>query len=75
MKGGCTTSFIGLVSKAIPLISTGFSYRRRTDAHAARVPPGQHVVNDFPVPWGGPTPNVPVRERLSGLVGVGLRRS
>jgi len=47
MKASCTTSFIGLVPKTMRLTSTGFHHRRRADADAARVPPGQPVVNDF----------------------------
>jgi hypothetical protein len=62
MKGGCTISFIGLVLKAMPLISRGFHHRRRTDVDAARVPPGQYVVNDFPVLSAGPTPTVPFEQ-------------
>ena len=34
--------------------SRGFHGRRRQDADAARVPPGQYVTNDFPVPLGRP---------------------
>ena len=61
MKASCTTSFIGLVPKAMRLTSRGFHHRRRTHADAARVAPGQQVVNDFPVLSAGPTPSVPLR--------------
>ena len=37
-------------------ISRGFRGRRRDTASSSRVPPGQHVVDDFPVLSAGPTP-------------------
>jgi hypothetical protein len=74
MKGGCTTSFIELALKAIPLISTGLHHRRRTDPDAARVPPGQHVVNDLPGAVGrSHAERASPSSGLSGLGGVGLR--
>jgi DMSO/TMAO reductase YedYZ molybdopterin-dependent catalytic subunit len=39
-------------------ISRGFKGKRRTDVSSSRVPPGQHVVNDFPVLSAGPTPRI-----------------
>jgi DMSO/TMAO reductase YedYZ molybdopterin-dependent catalytic subunit len=39
-----------------PPISRGFRPRRRPDSEGKRVPPGQHVVGDFPVLSAGPTP-------------------
>ena len=41
-----------------PLISRGFRGRKRPDQPAGpnRVPPGQHLVTDFPVLSAGPTP-------------------
>jgi DMSO/TMAO reductase YedYZ molybdopterin-dependent catalytic subunit len=39
-------------------ISRGFRGRPRADIDAARVPPGQYVVSDFPVLSAGPTPRV-----------------
>jgi DMSO/TMAO reductase YedYZ molybdopterin-dependent catalytic subunit len=39
-----------------PPISRGFHARRPAEARADRVPPGQHVVTDFPVLSAGPTP-------------------
>src|SRR6202163_5076409 len=39
-------------------ISRGFKGRRRDTVSSARVPPGQHVVGDFPVLSAGPTPRV-----------------
>ena len=43
-----------------PLISRGFGGRRRRDVDPSRIPPGQYVVNDFPVLSAGPTPTVPL---------------
>lgn len=40
-------------------ISRGFRGRRRADVDASRVPPGQYVVDDFPVLSAGPTPETP----------------
>jgi DMSO/TMAO reductase YedYZ molybdopterin-dependent catalytic subunit len=37
-------------------ISRGFRGRPREDVDPSRVPPGQYVVNDFPVLSAGPTP-------------------
>jgi DMSO/TMAO reductase YedYZ molybdopterin-dependent catalytic subunit len=37
-------------------VSRGFRGRRRADVDASRVPPGQYVVDDFPVLSAGPTP-------------------
>ncbi len=42
------------------IISRGFRGRRRTPEVAGRIPPGQHLVNDFPVLSAGPTPSVPL---------------
>src|SRR5439155_1126747 len=41
-----------------PLISRGFGGRRRRDVDPSRIPPGQYVVDDFPVLSAGPTPSV-----------------
>jgi DMSO/TMAO reductase YedYZ molybdopterin-dependent catalytic subunit len=65
MKGRCTIFFIGLVLRAMPRFSRGFHGSRRSDVDAARVPPGQYVVNDFPVLSAGPTPSVPSDQWLS----------
>jgi DMSO/TMAO reductase YedYZ molybdopterin-dependent catalytic subunit len=43
-------------------ISRGFGGRRRRDVDPSRVPPGQYVVNDFPVLSAGPTPHAPLDE-------------
>src|SRR3954470_19761679 len=53
------------------LISRGFR-GRRPQVDPARVPPGQYVVNDFPVLSAGPTPRTPLDEwsfTISGAVG------
>ena len=41
-------------------ISRGFRGRRTDPAIAARIPPGQHLVSDFPVLSAGPTPLTPL---------------
>ena len=41
-------------------ISRGFRGRRTDPALAARIPPGQHLVTDFPVLSAGPTPRTPL---------------
>ena len=45
-----------------PLISRGFGGRRRRDVDPGRIPPGQYVVDDFPVLSAGPTPTVDLDE-------------
>ena len=60
----------------MPPISRGFRGRRRETPDPARVPPGQHVVEDFPVLTYGPTPTTsPDRWTFSvdGAVGEGRR--
>src|SRR6476469_1082190 len=46
----------------MPPISRGFSGRPRRDADPSRVPPGQYVVEDFPVLSAGPTPRTRLDE-------------
>ena len=41
-------------------VSRGFRGRRRGEARAGRVPPGQYVETDFPVLSAGPTPRTPL---------------
>ena len=41
-------------------ISRGFRGRRRADAEAGRLPPGQYLTRDFPVLSAGPTPRTPL---------------
>jgi DMSO/TMAO reductase YedYZ molybdopterin-dependent catalytic subunit len=43
-------------------ISRGFRGRRRRDVDPSRVPPGQYLVDDFPVLSAGPTPHAPLDE-------------
>jgi DMSO/TMAO reductase YedYZ molybdopterin-dependent catalytic subunit len=43
-------------------ISRGFRGRRRPEVDPSRVPPGQYVVDDFPVLSAGPTPRVSLEE-------------
>jgi len=53
-------------------ISRGFAGKRRQPDTAHRVPPGQYVVNDFPVLSAGPTPRTPLDQwtfTIEGLVG------
>jgi DMSO/TMAO reductase YedYZ molybdopterin-dependent catalytic subunit len=45
----------------VPLISRGFHGRVR-EGPADRIPPGQHLVDDFPVLSAGPTPHTPLEE-------------
>jgi DMSO/TMAO reductase YedYZ molybdopterin-dependent catalytic subunit len=54
----------------VSLVSRGFR-RRRPDSPdtAGRIPPGQHLVSDFPVLSVGPTPRTPLAERTFGVVG------
>src|SRR3954466_7041111 len=42
----------------MPPISRGFGGRPRREVDPSRVPPGQYVVDDFPVLSAGPTPRV-----------------
>ena len=46
----------------MPPVSRGFQGRRRDAADAARLPPGQYLVEDFPVLSAGPTPRSPLDE-------------
>jgi len=43
-------------------VSRGFHGRRRADIDTTKVPPGQYVVDDFPVLSAGPTPHTPLDE-------------
>jgi DMSO/TMAO reductase YedYZ molybdopterin-dependent catalytic subunit len=46
----------------MPPIARGFHGRRRRDIDPARIPPGQYVVEDFPVLSAGPTPRTPLEQ-------------
>jgi DMSO/TMAO reductase YedYZ molybdopterin-dependent catalytic subunit len=53
------------------VISRGFLGRRRPAEVESRLPPGQHLVTDFPVLSAGPTPHTPLDRwsfTLEGLV-------
>jgi DMSO/TMAO reductase YedYZ molybdopterin-dependent catalytic subunit len=50
-------------------ISRGFKGKRRDGASSSRVPPGQHLVDDFPVLSAGPTPHVAMSEWTFSIVG------
>jgi DMSO/TMAO reductase YedYZ molybdopterin-dependent catalytic subunit len=52
-------------------VSRGFRGRRRRDVDPVRVPPGQYVVDDFPVLSAGPTPRTS-REEWSFRIGGAL---
>ena len=50
-------------------ISRGFKGKRRDNVSSSRVPPGQHVVTDFPVLSAGPTPRVSVDQWTFSIAG------
>lgn len=50
-------------------ISRGFQGKRRDVADSSRVPPGQHLVRDFPVLSAGPTPRLPLADWSFSIVG------
>ena len=51
-------------------ISRGFHGRRRTEADPTRVPPGQYLVDDFPVLSAGPTPHVDTADWSFSITGL-----
>jgi DMSO/TMAO reductase YedYZ molybdopterin-dependent catalytic subunit len=50
-------------------ISRAFKGKRREGVSSSRVPPGQHVVGDFPVLSAGPTPKIALSEWTFSLIG------
>jgi len=44
------------------MVTRGFTGRGRPPGGDERIPPGQHLVGDFPVLSAGPTPHVPLEE-------------
>jgi DMSO/TMAO reductase YedYZ molybdopterin-dependent catalytic subunit len=48
---------MGAIMSSAP-ISRGFRGRKRSDEQSSRLPPGQHLVHDFPVLSAGPTPDI-----------------
>jgi DMSO/TMAO reductase YedYZ molybdopterin-dependent catalytic subunit len=53
----------------VAFVSRGFKGKRRDGASSSRVPPGQHLVDDFPVLSAGPTPHIPTSEWTFSIVG------
>ena len=53
----------------MPIVSRGFRGRRREEGEGGRVPPGQYLVDDFPVLSAGPTPHTPLDEWDFAVVG------
>ena len=51
-------------------VTRGFRGRRRPEGDATRVPPGQYVVDEFPVLSAGPTPHVPLSEWTFTVTGA-----
>jgi len=51
-------------------ISRGFRGRPRDQVAAGRLPPGQHLVQDFPVLSAGPTPRTPLSEWTFSITGA-----
>ena len=51
-------------------VSRGFVGRRERGPAGKRVPPGQHLVSDFPVLSAGPTPRIPLDRWSFGLTGL-----
>jgi DMSO/TMAO reductase YedYZ molybdopterin-dependent catalytic subunit len=50
-------------------VSRGFQGRRRDEGDSGRVPPGQYLVDDFPVLSAGPTPHTPLEEWTFTITG------
>jgi DMSO/TMAO reductase YedYZ molybdopterin-dependent catalytic subunit len=50
-------------------ISRAFRGRPRDQAPAGRLPPGQYLVNDFPVLSAGPTPRTPLTDWTFSIIG------
>jgi len=54
------------------MVTRGFTGRGRSGDEATRIPPGQHLVDDFPVLSAGPTPRIPL-EKWSFTLKIGPR--
>jgi DMSO/TMAO reductase YedYZ molybdopterin-dependent catalytic subunit len=54
----------------VAIVSRGFRGRRRDDGDPGRLPPGQYVVDDFPVLSAGPTPHTAVAEWDFSITGA-----
>src|ERR1700693_3900447 len=59
----------------MPIVSRGFRGRRRDDAPRNRVPPGQHVTDDFPVLSAGPTPHTPLEQWTFSILNGDARKT
>jgi DMSO/TMAO reductase YedYZ molybdopterin-dependent catalytic subunit len=46
----------------VPVVNPGFGRRHSQQPGAGLIPPGQHLVDDFPVLSAGPTPEIPLDE-------------
>jgi DMSO/TMAO reductase YedYZ molybdopterin-dependent catalytic subunit len=53
----------------VSFVSRGFQGRRREEGDSGRVPPGQYLVDDFPVLSAGPTPHTPLDEWTFTITG------
>src|ERR1700749_4150884 len=49
------------------MVTRGFTGKQPPNELAGRIPPGQHLVDDFPVLSAGPTPNVSLEKWSFGL--------
>jgi DMSO/TMAO reductase YedYZ molybdopterin-dependent catalytic subunit len=54
---------------SIPFSNRGFRGRRQASDQAQRLPPGQYLVNGFPVLSAGPTPHTPLERWDFSIVG------
>src|ERR687885_2121855 len=52
----------------MPIVSRGFRGRGH-EGPTGRIPPGQHLVDDFPVLSAGPTPHTPLEEWTFSIEG------
>jgi DMSO/TMAO reductase YedYZ molybdopterin-dependent catalytic subunit len=50
-------------------VSRGFHGKRGQERESGRLPPGQYLVDDFPVLSAGPTPHTPLEEWTFSIVG------
>jgi DMSO/TMAO reductase YedYZ molybdopterin-dependent catalytic subunit len=53
-----------------PFISRGFTGKRRQPEAGARLPPGQYLIDGFPVLSAGPTPRTPLANWTFSLEGL-----
>jgi len=54
----------------VSFVSRGFKGRRRDEGDPTRVPPGQYLVDDFPVLSAGPTPHTRLEEWDFAITGA-----